>query len=135
MKLFWNPKAKKRAVMFRELLVDTLESFQSDRWPSCESIILQEVDKIIDVSEKDFASFPPGKNYEELVLNTLWDVSYGFVTSGDYHVYTGVLNFVGEQLRTVCCKAAATAREKNYLSEEDYNNVMNNLSYCIKTFG
>ena len=135
MKLFWNPKARKRATMFRELLVDTLESFQDDKWPSCEAIVMQEVDKIIAVSENDFASFPPGKNYEELVLNTLWDVTYGFVTSGNYHVYTGVLNFTGEQLRTICCKSAGAAKEKGYLSEDDYNGVMQNLSYCIKTFG
>jgi hypothetical protein len=96
---------------------------------------MAEVDKSIAVSEKDFASFPPGYNYEELVLNVLWDVAYNLVTSGTYHVYTGVLNFTGEQLKTVCHNAAKEAKDKGYLTEEDYKTVMSNLSYGIKTVG
>ncbi len=121
--------------MCRELAINTLERTQNSRWPSCESIIMAEVDKSIAASKKDFESFPPGYNYEELVLNVLWDVAYNLVTSGTYHVYAGVLNFIGEQLKSVCCSVAKEAKDKGYLTEEYYKIAMSNLSYGIKTVG
>ena len=57
--------------MFRALLSDILDGLQIDRWPSCAEEIMKDVDASIKVSEKDFASFPSGHNYEELALNVL----------------------------------------------------------------
>lgn len=135
MGLFWNKEARKRAMLFRSLARDILLSMEKDRWPSCESIVMNEIDQIIKVSEKDFAEFPHGYNYEELALNVIGDITFRNVVSGKYHFYAGQLKPLGVQLKEVCVQSAYRAESKGYLSEDEYFEFLNRLSDGIHSVG
>lgn len=135
MGLFWNREARKRAALFRSLSRDILLSMEKDRWPSCESVVMNEVDQIIKVSKKDFAEFPPGYNYEELALNVIGDITFREAVSGRYHFYAGELKPLGVQLKEVCVQSAYRAKNKGYLSEDEYYSFLDRLSGGIHSVG
>ncbi|MGM9602383.1 MAG: hypothetical protein ACI3W5_12495 [Faecousia sp.] len=135
MKLFWDREAKKKAALFRALARDVLVSMEKERWPSCESVVMSKIDEIIKASKEDFASFPPGYNYEELVLNVIGDVTFREVVSGQYHFYAGQLKPIGVQLKEVCVQSAYRAKNKGYLSEDEYYSFLDRLSDGIHSVG
>lgn len=121
--------------MFRELFRDKLLEAQNDQYPSCETALMARVDKIIRQSEKDFSSFPPGFNYEELALNVLKNLAFSEVTSGQYHFYAGQLKPLGLQLKEICVQSAYQAKKRGYLEEEDYYDFLGDLSSGIHSVG
>lgn len=132
---FWNREARKKAALFRALARDILLSMERDCWPSCESIVMDEIDRIIKSSEKDFSEFPPGYNYEELALNVIGDVTFRAVVSGKYHFYAGQLKPLGAQLKEVCVQCAYRAKNKGYLDEDEYYSFLDRLSDGIHSVG
>ena len=135
MGLFGNREVKDRMSMFRTLARDILISMEAPRWPSCEAIIMQEIDAIIKASKKDFAEFSPGCNYEELALNVIGDVTFQEVTSGKYHFYTGLIKPIGMQMKEICTQSAYKAREKGYLEDSDFHNFLEALTNRIASVG
>ena len=135
MGLFGNRETKKRMSMFRTLVRDILISMETMQWPSCETVVMQEIDAIIKVSKKDFAAFPPGYNYEELALNVIGDVTFCNVTSGQYHFYTGSLKPIGMQMKEVCIRCANKANERGYLGDDDYQEFLKALTNGIASVG
>ena len=57
--------------MFCTLARDMLRSIEKSQWPSCEIIVMNNLNAIVKASEKDFAEFPPGYNYEELAYEAV----------------------------------------------------------------
>lgn len=135
MGLFGNREAKKRMSMFRTLARDMLVSMESQRWPSCEAIVMRDLDAIVKSSEKDFAEFPAGYNYEELALNVIGDITFQEVSSGQYHFYRGHLKPIGVQLKEVCVQSAFRAKAKGYLDDDDYYNFLDRLSDGVASMG
>lgn len=135
MGLFGNREAKKRMSMFRTLARDMLMSMEKQRWPSCEAIIMRELDTIVKSSEKDFAEFPAGYNYEKMALDVIGYIAFQEVSSGQYHFYHGYLKPVGMQLKEVCVQSAFRAKVKGYLDDDDYHDFLDRLSDGIKSMG
>lgn len=135
MELFGNREAKKRMSMFRTLARDMLASMENQRWPSCEAIVMRDLDAIVKSSEKDFVEFPAGYNYEELALNVIGDITFREVTSGQHHFYSGQLKPIGIQLKEVCVQSAFKAKIKGYLKEDEYYDFLDRLADGIASVG
>ena len=125
MKLYWNKTAKNRAALFRSICVAIINDFQKDRWPSCEEIIMREIDASILQGESDFTLLSSDYNYDKLALTAVKNVAFYLISSGNYNVYPGVMNPVGLQLIEVCKQAAYLALNRGYLENKDYTAFIN----------
>ena len=120
MKLYWNKTAKNRATLFRSICVAIINDFQKDCWPSCEDIIMREIDASILQGESDFTLLSSDYNYDKLALTAVKNVTFYLISNGNYNVYPGVMNPVGLQLVEVCKQAAYLALNRGYLENKDY---------------
>lgn len=135
MRLFWNSEIKRRAKLFRGIVLNLVLSGQDEKYPSCEQILMGEIDQAINNSEKELASFEPDHDYEKNALDVIYNTTFEMVTSGCYHFYAGMLKPVGMQLRHICVFCLRKALENGTISQQQYDEQILALSNGVKYIG
>lgn len=133
--IFWGKRARESVHLFRALASEKLDSFYNDRYPPCKEEIMKEIDVSILNSKEDFQGFKDGYDYEELVLNVIANIAFSLVSTGQYHVYRGVLKPIGIQFKTVYVRAIEEAHQKGYLSGGELKERIRELSTAIEEVG
>lgn len=135
LKIFWSAETRRKARLFRSVALNIILSGQSERYPSCEQTLMKQIDKSIDNSEKEFEAWGQDYDYEGNALSVVYNITFDLVTSGQYHLYTGMLKPDGEQLKKICVFTLQKARENGTISEEQRDEQLAALRDGIKSVG
>ena len=75
------------------------------------------------------------ENIEIIQAILIYRVSRALVTSGDYHVYRGLLNHLGMDMKKMCLATINFLHDKNFLDDEYAENWISTLLEDIRFLG
>lgn len=134
-KLKGNSEAKRKADLFRDTIRNEVITLQSKNYPSCEELVMDEVDKVIEESCNEFGEWEDDVDFLKVSLTNLYNITFDMLSTGKYHVYSGVLNVTGNQLRNICTGCLYKAYKNNYITEEEYEDQLTVISESIQNIG
>lgn len=130
-----NADVKRKANLFRETIRNEIIAAQSSNLPSCEDLIMQKVDSIIESKYDEFKEWENDIDYNRVAIANLYNLTFDMATSGQYHLYRGVLQPIGIQLSNICRACLKKACKNGYITEEEMWGQMQALTEGIQEYG
>lgn len=130
-----NNESQRKANLFRETIRNEVISSQSNRYPSCEDIIMKQVDSMIGARFNEFDEWESDIDYTRIAIANLYNITFDMAASGQYHVYKGVLTQEGSQLSHICRVTLEKALKNGYITEEEKDDQLSALYENISYIG
>lgn len=127
--------SRRRSAYLRDTIRNYTISFQSNRYPSCESIVMDGIERMIRDSYDEFAEWDDSEDYNKIALTILYNTSFDIVATGKYHIYYGVLSPIGKQLQTVCRSSLEKAFALGYIDKEALDDQVSVLTTSVANIG
>ena len=134
-KLQPNDDAARKANLFRDTVRNEIIALQKDNMPSCEDLIMKEIDSRIRSQQDEFEEWENDIDFYRVSIANLYNITFDMVASGQYHLYRGILNPIGQQLNHVCRESLKKACNKGYITQEEMHEQFEILSDRIRNVG
>lgn len=128
-------EAQRKANLFRETVRNEIISSQTSRYPSCESLLMEEMDSIILSRMDEFDAWENDVDFTKVAVSNLYNLTFDMAASGGYHIYRGVLNQTGSQLSHICRACLEKAHKNGYITESEKEDQLHALYESIKYVG
>lgn len=130
-----NDDVRRKANLFRETIRNEVIAAQSSSLPSCEDLIMQKVDSIIETNYDEFQEWENDIDYNRVAIANLYNLTFDMATSGQYHLYRGVLQPIGVQLSNICRACLKKSCKYGYITEEEMREQLQALTDGIQEYG
>lgn len=128
-----SKEAHRRESLLKETFRNFIISFQDRTLPSCEEELMSMYRK--EIQEENFDDWDGSEDIQKIALFMIENFTFNMVTSGQYHIYAGVLSPVGRQLRRICTTCIEKTNQYGYATKEESDALISSLSSCIRDMG
>ena len=116
-------KAKKNIkfmILLCERLIDEYET-EKTAAPSCKNDVIEEISKLLNRSKKELNEWEADINHIRIAHSLLANTCYDLLASGNYHIYTGMLNPMkcGSRMMKVYLRCMDYAVKTNEITEQE----------------
>ena len=74
------------------LCLMTMESTMNDSLPSCQHVVMEALEEILNNSFEQAKNWDASFDYDERTYMALYNIAHALLVSGRFHIYRGVLN-------------------------------------------
>ena len=118
-------------------IIDNFEKQLSDFSPSCKDILIENSLPILNQSISEAAKWEKNHDYTNMAYAVLYNIGFGLLASGRFHISYGVLNPMNESqhIYKFCIYHLNRACSLGFISEFEKDDQIAYLNECISEIG